>query len=152
MDLDGIDWSILKALEKNARKPLSSIAENLGVSNTMVHQRYHRLLESGVLKKTTIEIDEQSLGFEWSTFTGIILKEDSDSAAVVEALKKIEEVTECYYITGTYTLYLRIVAKSSRHMREILYEKIDLIPGILKTESLVNFGTAFKRNAPLSGS
>ena len=89
------------------------------------------------------------MGFEWGAFTGLILKEDSDSKAIIAELQKIPEVTECYYITGKYALYIRIIAKNSEHMREVLYDKIDHIPGILKTESLIDFGCAFKKNIPI---
>ncbi|MEZ4901100.1 MAG: Lrp/AsnC ligand binding domain-containing protein [Spirosomataceae bacterium] len=99
----------------------------------MVHQRVGKLKRIGVLKSTTVVLDERKLGFEWGAFTGITLKEDSDSEKIIEALKQIPEVTECYYITGKYTLYIRIVARSNEHMRKVLYEKIDHIPGVLKT-------------------
>ena len=147
--LDSYDKKILIELEKDGRKPFSEIAKKLDISNTMVHQRVSRLKEQGILKKMALELDERKMGYEWSAFTGLILKEDSDSKAIIEELKNIPEITECYYITGKYTLYIRIVAKNSDHMRRVLYEQIDLIPGVLKTESLIDFGRAFKRNAPI---
>jgi Lrp/AsnC family transcriptional regulator, regulator for asnA, asnC and gidA len=147
--LDNYDKLILQELEKDGRKAFSEIAKKLDISNTMVHQRVNRLKEQGILKKMALELDERKMGYEWSAFTGLILKEDSDSKAIIEELKNIPEVTECYYITGKYALYIRIVAKNSDHMRRVLYEKIDLIPGVLKTESLIDFGRAFKRNVPI---
>ena len=147
--IDYFDQLILRELENNGRKAYAQIAQDLGISNTMVHQRVTRLREIGVLKQVSIILDEKKLGFEWGAFTGLVLREDSDSSQIIEELKKIPEVTECYYITGSYALYVRIVAKSSEHMRRLLYEKIDHIQGILKTESLVDFGCAFKRNVPL---
>ncbi|MGJ1362264.1 Lrp/AsnC ligand binding domain-containing protein, partial [Sphingobacterium spiritivorum] len=69
-----------------------------------------------------------------------------DSKRVIEELQKIPEVTECYYITGNFTLYIKIVAKNHEHMRQLLYEKIDNIPGIAKTDSIIELGCAFKRN------
>lgn len=147
--LDEFDRNILIQLEKDGRKPYSEIAKKLDISNTMVHQRIARMKQLGLLKGTSIILDERKLGYEWGAFTGIELKEDSDSKAIIEELKAIPEVTECFYITGKYTLYIRIVARSSEHMRQVLYEKIDLIPGVLKTESLIDFGAAFKRNPPI---
>ena len=144
--IDDFDRKILLILEKDGRKPYSEIANALEISNTMVHQRIARMKKIGVLKGAGIILDERKLGYEWGAFTGLMLKEDSDSKLIIEELKKIPEVTECYYITGQYTLYIRIVAKNSEHMRTVLYDRIDLIPGILKTESLIDFGAAFKRN------
>lgn len=146
--LDAFDKRILKELEKDGKRPFSKIAADLGISNTMVHQRVLRMKELEVLKGTTVILDEKKLGFDWGAFTGLVLKEDSNSEEIIEALKKIPEVVECYYITGSYTLYIRVVAKSNEHMRRLLYEKIDHIKGVLKTESIIDFGCAFKRNVP----
>lgn len=145
-NLDEFDKKILIQLEKDGRKPYSEIAKKLNISNTMVHQRVTRMKKIGILKGAGIILDERKLGYEWSAFTGLVLKEDSDSKTIIEELRKIPEVTECYYITGQYTLYIRIVAKSNEHMRSVLYDKIDHISGILKTESMIDFGAAFKRN------
>ncbi len=146
--LDAYDKRILKALEADGKKPFSKIATDLGISNTMVHQRVLRMKELKVLKGTTVILDEKKLGFDWGAFTGLVLKEDAKSEEVIEALKRIPEVVECYYITGSYTLYIRVVAKSNEHMRRLLYEKIDHIQGVRKTESIIDFGCAFKRNVP----
>ena len=147
--LDSFDRQILQALEKDARRPYAEIANQLGISNTMVHQRVAKLKQRGLLKGTSIVVDERMLGYEWGAFTGLILKEDSDSHAIVDALRQIPEVVECYYITGQYALYIRIIAQNREHMRQILYDQIDHIPGILKTESLIDFGCAFKKNIPI---
>ena len=147
--MDEFDYQILLILEKDPRKPYSEIAKTLGISNTMVHQRFAKLKKNGIIKGASLVLDERKMGFEWGAFTGLILKEDSDSKAIIAELQKIPEVTECYYITGKYALYIRIIAKNSEHMREVLYDKIDHIPGILKTESLIDFGCAFKKNIPI---
>ena len=57
-------------------------------------------------------------------------------------------MTECYHISGKYALYIRVVATDNEHMRDVLYTKIEDVPGVKNTESLVDFGCAFKRNAP----
>lgn len=147
--LDEFDIQILQELEKDGRIAYSAIANTLKISNTMVHQRVARLRRIGVLKGAGIVLDERKLGYEWSAFTGLVLKEDSDSEQIIEELRAIPEVTECYYITGQYTLYIRIVARSNEHIRRVLYDKIDNISGVLKTESLIDLGTAFKRNVPI---
>ncbi|MEL6123835.1 MAG: Lrp/AsnC family transcriptional regulator [Bacteroidota bacterium] len=150
--LDQFDIDILNQLEKDGKKPFSQIAEDLQISNTMVHQRVNRLKKEGVLSHHSIVIDEKRLGFEWGAFTGITLHDGSDTSRVIEELKGVPEVTECYHISGSFMLFVRIVARNSEHMREVLYHKIEDIKGISKTESMVDFGCAFKRNPPLDSS
>ncbi|WP_109830943.1 Lrp/AsnC family transcriptional regulator [Reichenbachiella versicolor] len=148
-ELDQIDKNILNKLSEDARMPYSGLANDLKVSNTLVHQRVNNLIEHGVLEKFSPVINERKLGYEWSAFTGLTLKEDSSSESIVEELRKIPNVTECYYISGQYTLFVRIVARSNEEMRSILYDQIDHIKGISKTESIIDFGCAFRRNIPL---
>ena len=147
--LDEFDINIIKELEKDGRMAFSAIAANLKISNTMVHQRINRMIEQGVIGGIKPIIQEKKIGYDWASFTGITLNKDSDSDRIIEALKDIPEITECYYVTGSFTLYIKIIAKNHEHMRRILYEKIDSIPGIAKTDSIIELGCAFKRNITL---
>ncbi len=147
--LDEFDINIIKELEKDGRMAYSAIATNLKISNTMVHQRINRLTEQGILTGIKPVINEKKVGYDWGSFTGLTLNKDQDSTRIIEELKKIPEITECYYITGSFTLYIKIIAKNHEHMRRILYEKIDTIPGIAKTDSIIELGCAFKRNVSL---
>ncbi len=148
-NLDEYDIQILNLLEKDGRMAFSAIATELGISNTMVHQRITKLTEQDILRGVKPVLNEKKIGYDWGAFTGITLEKDHDSERIIEELKSIPEVTECYYITGTYTLYLRIVAKNHEHMRHILYDRIDNIQGIAKTDSMIELGCAFKRNIGL---
>ncbi len=144
--LDDFDIRILKMLDKDGRMAYSAIANEMGVSNTMIHQRIARMVEQGILEGTKPMLNEKKLGYDWGAFTSLSLEKDHDSQRVIEELKKIPEVTECYFITGNYTLYIKIIAKNHEHMRQLLYEEIDNIPGIAKTDSIIELGCAFKRN------
>ncbi len=147
--LDEFDINIIKELEKDGRMAYSAIATNLKISNTMVHQRINRLKEQGIITGIKPEINEKKVGYDWGSFTGITLNKDQDSDRIIEELKNIPEITECYYITGSFTLYIKIIARDHEHMRKVLYEKIDNIPGIAKTDSIIELGCAFKRNVSL---
>ncbi len=147
--VDEFDINIIKELEKDGRMAYSAIATNLKISNTMVHQRINRLIEQGILTGIKPIINEKKVGYDWGSFTGITLNKDQDSDRIIDELKKIPEITECYYITGSFTLYVKIIAKDHEHMRKVLYEKIDTIPGIAKTDSIIELGCAFKRNVSL---
>ena len=147
--LDEFDIKIIKELEKDGRMAFSSIATTLKISNTMVHQRVHRLVEQGIISGIKPLVNEKKIGYDWASFTGITLNKDSDSDRIIEELKNIPEITECYYVTGSFTLYIKIIAKDHEHMRKVLYEKIDRISGIAKTDSIIELGCAFKRNIVL---
>ncbi len=147
--LDQFDIQILKFLEEDGRMAFSAMAQEMGISNTMVHQRVNKLTEHGILKGIKPILDEKKIGYDWASFTGLTLDKDHNSERIIAALKAIPEVTECYYITGSYTLFIRIIAKNNEHMRRILYDQIDNISGISKTDSFMELGCAFRRNVGL---
>ena len=145
--LDKHDRNILKELELDGRKAYSYIAQKLDISNTMVNQRVNKMIEHGVINGIKPVIDEKKIGFDWGSFTGLTLEKDIDSGRIIKELEAIPEITECYYVTGSYTLFVRITATTHQHMREVLYNKLDHIKGILKTDSIMDLGCAFKRNS-----
>ncbi len=145
-ELDDFDRKILQKLEADGRIPYSQIADELGISNTMVHKRMNKLMRRKIITKINPTYDEKRLGYGYGAFTGITLEKEHQTKSVIEALKKIPEVTECHYITGPFTLYLRIFAKDQEDLRRILYDVIDNIDGVAKTESMIDLGCAFKRN------
>lgn len=147
--LDHIDKHILQLLEKDGRIAFSTIAQQLGVSNTMIHQRVEKLQSKGIIPEFKPRFDEKALGFGLSSYTGIVLDKDPKTERVISELKNISEVTECYYIAGQYTLFVKIIAKDSDHLRDILYKKVDAIDGVQRTESMIELGCAFKRNVSI---
>lgn len=147
--IDEIDTSIISELISDAEKPFIQIAKSLNISNSLVHQRVSRLKQSGVIEKTEIKLSDKHLGYSSCALCGLILNDDTQSAKVIDLLKKIPEIVECYYVSGKYTLYVKIVSRDNDHLREILYERINAIKDIIRTETIINFGTAFKRNAPI---
>ncbi len=148
-ELDNYDRNIIKELELDGRKAYSAIAQKLNISNTMVNQRINKMVENGVITGIKPLLNEKKVGYDWGAFTGLTLKKDHDSEKVIKKLEEIPEITECYFVTGSYTLFVRIIAKSHEHMREILYNKLDHIKGIQKTDSIIDLGCAFKRNITL---
>ena len=144
--IDAYDKRIIKELEKDGRIAFSTIANTLKISNTMVHQRISKMMDSGVISSFRPLINEKKIGYNLGSFTGITLTNDYSTKKVIAGLKKIPEITECYYVAGSYTLFVRIFSRDSDHLRQILYDQIDKIEGVSKTESMIDLGCAFRRN------
>ncbi|KKX51093.1 Lrp/AsnC family transcriptional regulator [Sphingobacterium sp. IITKGP-BTPF85] len=68
--LDDFDIQILKQLEADGRMAYSAIATELGVSNTMVHQRITRLMDQGILTGIKPVLDEKN----WVTIGELLLE------------------------------------------------------------------------------
>jgi Lrp/AsnC family transcriptional regulator for asnA, asnC and gidA len=146
---DGLDLRIIEALSKDARIPFSQLAKQLNVSNSFIHQRFRKIKESGVLTAAVYLIDPISLGYETCAYTQIILSNARHHERVEEELKKIPEIVECVNIAGRYAVMVKIYAVNNRHLRDIIYEKIQPIEGVEETNTVVSFETSFNRNVPI---
>lgn len=144
-----IDLQILSRLRLDARKPFSQIAEELKVSNSLIHQRIKKLTQEGVIKHAEFILDEKKLGYKTKSYSGIRLREARFAKSVMKELYKIDEIVECNYVSGNYAIFILIFAFDNKHLQKILYEKVHLINGVAGTETFICFDTGFKRNIPI---
>jgi len=147
--LDYVDQQILSALKIDARKAYSKIAEDLKISNSLVHQRIKKLKDDGVIKKADLVLDEKKIGYSTKSYVGISLKEARYSAQVVRFLEQIPEIKECNYVSGKYAIFVLIFAKDNDHLRQILYKQLHEIDGVAGTDSFICFSTNFNRSIPI---
>ena len=148
---DSIDLRIIDALSKNARIAYSRLAEELNVSNSLIHQRIRKLHEAGLLKQSVYQLDAQRLGYETCAFCQIMLNNARFLRPVVKELQKIPEVVECVNIAGRYAIMVKLYAINNSHLRDIIYDKIQTIEGVEETNTVVSFETPFSRGIPIPG-
>ncbi len=146
---DYIDQQILLQIRKDARKPFSQIADELKISNSLVHQRIRKLKEREVIDQAEFVVSEKQIGFSTKSYVGIKLREARYAEKVVEGLKKIPEIQECNYVSGNYAIFILIFAQDNQHLRKILYEQVHQIDGVAGTDSFICFDTNFKRPVSL---
>ncbi len=146
---DYIDQQILLQIRKDARKPFSQIAEELKISNSLVHQRIKKLKENKVIDKAEFIVNEARIGYKTKSYVGIRLKEARYASDVVKGLQKIPEVLECSYVSGQYAIFFLIFAYDNQHLRRILYDQVHQIEGVAGTDSFICFDTNFKRQVSL---
>ncbi len=68
---------------------------------------------------------------------------------VEEELSEIPEIVECVNIAGRYAILVKIFARDNRHLRDVIYEKIQPIDGVEGTNTTMSFETAFVRTVPI---
>ena len=148
-ELDQLDQQILTILLADARTAFTDIAKRLIVSAGTIHVRVKRMETLGIIKGSTLRIDASKLGYDLAAFIGIYLEKGSYYEDVVTALEQIPEVTEAHYTTGSYSIFAKILCKNTNHMRTILNDKIQHIPGISRTESVISLAQSFGREVPV---
>ncbi len=147
--IDSMDIRIIEALIEDGRLAYSSLAEQIGSSNTLVHQRVRKLKELGILTKPVYLISPEHIGYDTCAFVLIIVREANQIIDVIESLKLIPEVVSCVSIMGRYDLMARLYAVNNKHLQDIVHDKLQAIPGVESTNTMVAFEVSFERQVSL---
>ena len=146
--IDKLDRKILEIISQNARVPFKEVAEACGVSRAAIHQRVQKMIEWKVIVGSGYFISRKVLGYNTCTYIGVKLERGSMYKDVVPELEKIPEVVECHFTTGPYTMLIKLYARDNEHFMELLNGRIQEIPGVISTETLISLRQSFKREIP----
>lgn len=131
--LDDINLKIISILSKDSSLPFVDIAKQIGISDATVHIRVRRLIAAGIIRKFTIAVDNNQLGYDHLAFMGINI-EPGYADEVNTGLSTIDEVLEIHETHGRFDILLKLRAKDLDEMRDIVVNKIRKLPRILETE------------------
>ena len=146
--LDELDEKILKLIVDNARIPFLEVARECNVSGAAIHQRVQKLTKAGVLKGSEFIVDVEKIGYSTCAYIGLFLSQADSYTEIVEALKKVPQVVECYYTTGKYDLLIKVYAQNNHDLLKFIQESIMPL-GLVRTETLVCLKESIKRKLPI---
>ena len=147
--IDSTDIRILEALMDDGRIAYSALADQIGTSNTLVHQRVRKLKDQGLLRKPVFLVSPEHAGYDTTAFVLIIVREAGQIGDVIRALEAIPEVVSCISIMGRYDLMVRVYAVNNRHLQDIVHDKLQAIPGVEGTNTMVAFEVSFERQVTI---
>ena len=150
LKIDDIDIKILDLISKNARIPFLEVARECNMSGAAIHQRINKLSETGVIAGSEFIIEPKKIGYSTCAYIGIYLEKASLYNQVLEELKKIPEIVECHYTTGTYAMFIKVYSKDNEHLKTVLADQLQAIKGITSTETFISLEQNFKRQVPIS--
>ncbi|MBQ1611275.1 MAG: Lrp/AsnC ligand binding domain-containing protein [Muribaculaceae bacterium] len=148
--IDNLDKQILEIIMKNARIASKDVAVKCGVSRAAIHQRIQRLIDMKVITGSGYHVDPKMLGFTTCTFIGIKLEKGSLYQDLITEFEKINEVVECHFTTGPYTMMVKLYARDNEHLMKLLNGKIQNIPGVVATETLISLDMSIQREIPIN--
>ena len=147
--IDTLDRKILKIITLNARIPFKDVAEQCGVSRAAIHQRVQKLFDTGVIIGSGYQVNPKMLGYNLCVYVGIKLEKGSMYNDVVRALEQIPEVVESHFTLGSFSMLIKLYARDDRDLMALLNSKIQMIPGVSKTETLTSLEQHIDRTLPI---
>lgn len=144
-EIDNLDRQILKLLMENVTRPYTEIAKELNVSGGTIHVRMKKLADMGVVTGSQLLINPAAVGYDICAFLGVFLDKGSEYKHAVEQMRKVPEIVELHYTTGSYSMFVKIICRDTKHLREVLNEKIQEIEGIQRTETFISLEESISR-------
>ena len=133
--MDDIDLQIIKFLNEDGRTPFSQIAKRLDVSTGMIRQRYHRLVQDGLLQVVAVT-NPMLMGF--TTMAHIGVKADGGRLQeIADQIAAFEEVIYLVLLSGSYDLHIEVVCRDNAHLLEFLTHKLNSVEGVKDSETFI---------------
>lgn len=142
--LDDKDRRLLALLREDARTPTAALARSLDVARMTVVERLKRLEKFGVIAGYTVRLSDEALRGHMKVHA-LIKSNAKQTASVVQALHRIEQIRAVYAISGIFDYMALIEAESTGEIDTVL-DAIGAVPGVEGTQSSIVLSVKFDRH------
>lgn len=137
MTLDTLDKKLLMLLQKDSKQTTKQLSLHLNLSATAVYERIKKLEKAKVIKHYVALLDKHKVEKSFQVFCHIkLLKHSLEYLEHFEnEILNLDEVAECFHISGDYDYILKIYVKDIEAYREFMVTKLTTIEYIGSTHS-----------------
>jgi len=146
MNLDSLNWKILKCLQENARQSNAEIGRQVGISSPAVSERIKRMEDAGIILGYKTVVSPLDMGYQLKaiiTLHAFIGK----LKPFLEKVKTYDEVLNCYRITGNENIVMEVLLKNQKHLENFIDQLI--VYGETKTQIVLSHVTRYKEVKPV---
>tara|TARA_B100000809_G_scaffold138551_1_gene136179 strand:- start:56000 stop:56458 length:459 start_codon:yes stop_codon:yes gene_type:complete len=142
MKLDDIDLRILKIVQNRSNLTTKELAAKVNLSATPVFERVKKLEKEGYIKKYVAILDAEKLEKSLIVFCNITLKEHTREIGnqFVKDILTLDEVTECYNISGDYDFLLKVLVKDMKQYQDFVLNHLGSVQNIGSAHSTFVMG------------
>ncbi|MFB4276286.1 MULTISPECIES: Lrp/AsnC family transcriptional regulator [unclassified Nonomuraea] len=140
--MDEIDRMLVGLLQEDATRSYAVLGKAVGLSSGAAHERVRKLRERGVIRRTTIEVDQAALGRPVTAY--VLVDGGSWMGGSAEGLAGIPEVEEAHVIAGPASVLLKIRTAGTRELQDVL-RRVFEVESVTGTQTIVVLETFFER-------
>ena len=119
MKIDDLNWRILSSLQHNSRESFSSIGRKIGLTSPAVAERVKKMEDTGILEGYVAKVSHSKLGYQLKAM--ITMKAFMGKLKpFLEKVKTLDEVVNCYRITGNENIIMEVVLRDQFHMEKFI--------------------------------
>jgi Lrp/AsnC family leucine-responsive transcriptional regulator len=141
--LDKIDLKILRILQENSKITNLDLSKKIGLSPAPTLERVKKLEQNQVIESYHAQVNPQAMGLNVKTFVLVSLAWQKENALnnFLEKIREIEEIVECYIITGEADFLIKIICKDIPTYEQLLFKTLSQIEEIERLKTLMTLST-----------
>ena len=126
MKLSRTDRRLLNALQRDATRNQSELAELVGMSRTSCWRRIRDFEEAGLIERRVALLNPKIAGFNIQVLLLVTMTEHTDEnrRSFEQHVSSLHEVTECFSVSGDRDYVLHVVAKDMDTYNEFLNARV----------------------------
>ncbi len=138
MQFDSIDKKLITLLQNDSKKTNKELSNKLNLSVTAIYERIKKLENQGVIDRYVALVKKEKIDKSFVAFCHIKLSQHTQNYVVKfeREVANLEEVTECYHISGDYDYLLKVLVKDMEAFRNFMVKKLTSISHIGSTHSM----------------
>jgi Lrp/AsnC family transcriptional regulator, leucine-responsive regulatory protein len=141
--LDKIDLKILKILQENSKITNLDLSKKIGLSPAPTLERVKKLEQSDIIESYHAQVNPQQMGLNVKTFVLVSLAWKKENALnnFLDKISKIDEIAECYIITGEADFLMKVICKDIPSYEQLLFKTLSQIEEIERLKTLMTLST-----------
>jgi Lrp/AsnC family leucine-responsive transcriptional regulator len=138
MIFDETDRKLLYLLQEDSKQTNKALSHKLNLSVTAVYERIKKLENKGIVSHYVALVDKSKVEKDFVAFCHVKLVQHSQDYVVKfeREVNQLDEVLECYHLSGDYDYLLKVLVKDMKSFREFMVEKLTKIDHIGSTHSM----------------
>lgn len=142
MQLDAIDKKLINLLQNDSKQTTKKLSLQLNLSVTAVYERIKKLEKEQVIKQYVALIHKNKIDKSFLVFCHIkLIQHAKDYVTTFEReIIKLDEVSECFHVSGDYDYILKIHVKDMEAYRDFMLTKLTALNHIGSTHSIFTIG------------
>ena len=137
MQFDEIDKKLLLFLQQDCKQTTKELSYKLSLSITAVYERVRKLENNGVISKYVAILDKTKIDKNFIILCHVKLTQHKKEYVLrfEKEVMTLDEVTECFHVSGDYDYILKICVKDMEDYRNFMLSKLTTIQHIASTQS-----------------
>lgn len=137
MNFDETDKKLMLFLQEDAKQTTKELAYKLGLSVTAVYERVRKMENTGVISKYVALLNREKINRNFIVLCHIKLVQHKKEYVLQfeKEVMNLQEVTECFHVSGDYDYILKIGVKDMEDYRNFMLSKLTTLQHIASTHS-----------------